>query len=276
MNLSEVSHAIFIITTLASIPIISSNLTFSDDYKPALALSLNTSDEKAIKNSFYSVKRELSGEKTIYTYSTPYGEVVISFSPEKFESEMKKINKIVRIEETPFYKFSELKKADRRFFINVTPSFAESKLETPYGYVRVISRYGENSTEVKASIPEEEILDLFRQTEAELKQELELLQNYTEDVFGLRKVEITYLHCSGGNETEYVEITNRRMITVNLKGFVLKDTEGETHRFDDLVLQPGESVRLYRNVTGITWGNDDTAILLNPEGEIISQRECDS
>ncbi len=280
MNLSEISHAVFIITTLASVPLISSGLKFSDDYKPALALSLNTSDINTIENAFYTIKRDFSCDKTTYIYSTPYGEVIISISPESFESEIRKINKIVKTEETAFYKFSELKKANKRFFINVTSSSIESKLETPYGYVKMLSRYGDNSTEIKSSIPEEEILEMFEEAEKELKQELELLQNYTEDVFGLRKIEISYLYCKGGEKSEYVEIRNNRMIPVNLKGYVLKDTQGAStasYTFGELILQPEESVKLYRNVTGITWNDqqNETATLLTPEGIVISERKCD-
>ena len=260
------------------IPLISGNINLDNRYTSGLALSLNYSFGENEYNDYYSVKKEFYGEKAVYTYLTPYGKFKFSLSPEKFEAEIFRIGRKVKVTHSFSEKVYELWEPEKYLKINQTPFRIESYLKTPYGSVIFISEAGRNSTQFSGYLPKNTLIEMLRQSEKTLYEEVELLKNYTEDITGIRKVEISYLHCNGGEEEEYVEITNNRMIAVNLKGYVLKDTEGDTgsYTFGDVILRPGESVRVYRNVTGITWNDEgDTAILVSPEGKIISQRSCD-
>lgn len=278
MNLGEISQIIFVISSLATIPLISGSINLDNGYASGLALSLNSSFGENNYNDYYSVKKEFSDEKVVYTYLTPYGKFILSFSPEKFEAEVSRIGRKIKVMHSFSEKVYELWEPEKYLKINQTPFRIESYLKTPYGSVIFISEAGRNSTKFSGYLPKSTLLEMLRESEKTLYEEVELLKNYTEDILGIRKVEISYLHCDGGKEEEYVEITNNRMIPVNLKGYVLKDTEGVTssYTFEELLLKPGESVRLYSNVTGISWkDNGDTAILLDPEGKIISQRSCD-
>lgn len=281
MNPGELTQIMFVLSSLAMIPLISGNITVDNSDISGLHLSLNYTQQKENYNGYYSVKKEFSDDKTTYTYTTPYGRFILSFSPEKFEGEVTRIGRKVKITNSFSQKIYELWEPEKYLKINQTPFRIESYLKTPYGSVIFVSEAGKNSTQFSGSLPESTLLEMLKESEKELYEEVNQIKNYTEDIFGIRKVEISYLYCKGGEEEEYVEIKNNRMISVNLKGYILKDTEGATtssYTFEnDTMLAPGESIRLYRNVTGITWNDqeNETAILLNPEGKIISERKCD-
>lgn len=90
--------------------------------------------------------------------------------------------------------------------------------------------------------------------------------------------------CSGGNTAqEYLTIKNySKSATVNLKGYVVKDTAGNRFQFSrNHYLQPGDYVRLrggrgtdsdagnvvYRNNCNFMWNNTgDTIYLYKPSG----------
>ncbi len=279
MNLGNLSQIILVISSLVAIPLISGNITLNNNYKSGLIASLNYSGDNYEYNGFYSVKKEVYDEKEVYTYSTPYGRFKFSFSPEKFEAEVSRIGRRVHVTTSYSQKIYELWEPEKYLKINQTPFRIESYLKTPYGSLVFISEAGRNSTQFSGSLSENELMSILRESEKTLYQEVEIIQNFTEDILGIRKLEISYLHCKGGNETEFVEIKNNRMISVNLKDYELRDTVGDTssYVFPDLILYPGETVKLFRNVTGITWNDqeNETAVLLTPEGKITSQRKCD-
>jgi hypothetical protein len=90
--------------------------------------------------------------------------------------------------------------------------------------------------------------------------------------------------CSTGNTTqEYVRIKNTsKTLTVNLKGYVVKDATGNSYTFTaNHYLQPGDYVKLrggngtesdagnvaYRDNCNFIWNNDkDTIYLYKPSG----------
>ncbi|MCT4357826.1 lamin tail domain-containing protein [Streptomyces sp. Je 1-79] len=90
--------------------------------------------------------------------------------------------------------------------------------------------------------------------------------------------------CTGGNtRNEYLTIKNySRSTTVNLRGYVVKDTAGNKYTFSvNHYLQPGDSVSLrggrgtesdannvaYRQNCNFMWNNDkDTIYLYKPSG----------
>jgi len=279
MNFGNITQIAFVISSLIMIPLISGNITLDNRDISGLAFSLNSSFVENNYSDYYSIKKEHLGEKVVYTYLTPYGKFTFSISPEKFEGEVFRIGRKVKVMYSSSEKVYELWEPEKYLKINTTPFRIESYLKTPYGSITFISQDGKNSTQISGYLPKNALIEILRESEQILYQEVELLKISTEEITGVRKVEITYLNCSGSKEKEYVEITNTGIVPVNLRGYVLKDMEGtntKSYEFEDIILKPGESIKFDSSVTGITWNNKgDTAVLINPLGIIVSQRSCD-
>ena len=153
-------------------------------------------------------------------------------------------------------------------------------LKTPYGKVENVVNASGNFTEISGILPEEEMIASLSEMESVLAEEVERMKNYTEEITGAKHVEISYLKCRGNASSEYVELYNPRIISVNLEGWKIRDRNGNEHEFSPLIIAPGERIRLYSNetfgnTTGVWNNNGDEAYLINPEGRIISARECD-
>lgn len=77
------------------------------------------------------------------------------------------------------------------------------------------------------------------------------------------------------NEEEWIEITNGSTVAVNLGNWTLDDGEGGSDPFvfpDNTVLQPGETLILYRTETGIALNNsNETVQLADFTGEVMSE-----
>ncbi len=77
------------------------------------------------------------------------------------------------------------------------------------------------------------------------------------------------------NEEEWIEITNGGAVAVNLGNWTLDDGEGGSEPFtfpDTTVLEPGQTLILYRTETGIALNNsNETVRLSDPTGEITSE-----
>lgn len=82
------------------------------------------------------------------------------------------------------------------------------------------------------------------------------------------------------NEEEWIEITNGGSTAVNLGNWTLDDGEGGSEPFtfpDTTVLEPGQTLILYRTETGIALNNsNETVRLSDPSGEVTSEINYES
>lgn len=82
------------------------------------------------------------------------------------------------------------------------------------------------------------------------------------------------------NEEEWIEITNGGSVAVNLGNWTLDDGEGGSDPFtfpDTTVLEPGQTLILYRTETGIALNNsNETVRLSDPTGEVNSEINYES
>ncbi len=74
-------------------------------------------------------------------------------------------------------------------------------------------------------------------------------------------------------EEEWIEITNGGDETVNLGNWTIKDKSGTTYTFsDDVYIEPGQSLVLYRTESGISLNNSNESIELSDyNGDTISE-----
>ena len=273
MNAAELAQIAVILSSLISIPFVAKYINVENDYKSAISLINNDTKDFS---GFYEVKREIGENGIIYTYKTHNGVYTVKISSDGVYSELTRIGRKVSVKSNFSHEIWILQSPG--VYLRKIRSFdgIETIFKTPEGIMKIKITPSGNHTKFSGFILESEMKPKLEKSEEILRSEVYNLKNFTEDILGIRKVEITYLKCSGGNESEYVEITNKRMIPMNLEGWKLYDTKGNTNVFVlNFTLSPGESVKLFRNRTGIIWSNDDKAVLENLNGRVISERECD-
>lgn len=80
------------------------------------------------------------------------------------------------------------------------------------------------------------------------------------------------------NEEEWMELTNGGESAVNLGNWTLADASGKTYTFpDDTVIQGGETLVLYRTVSGISLNNSNESVTLADfTGEVMSEVSFES
>jgi len=195
--------------------------------------------------------------------------------------------------------------------------FTESKLEGRYVYIefdkiagmrgyygRLLAYVYLDGTDFTAELVKEgyarvyvegefEKEDYYIELENEAKEEGKgiwsiLKATSTSDTTSTISVEIVYVHYDAeGNDNynlndEYVVIKNVGDVSVDLKGWVLKDEAEHTFTFPSIILEPGETVIVYSG-SGVNsnkelyWGssraiwnnNGDTAFLYDTDGNLI-------
>jgi hypothetical protein len=276
MNLSEFAQISLLLAGLISIPFLSSSINISDDYKFGLAVALNQTPTKIGEENYYSLKKEFDGEVIRYSYSTPFGKYIIETSPYSLRMKILRIGRKVVVEESYNHTLWELSEPSRHLKILKSASRIETYFQIPGGRMKIIFENGRNTSEFSGAVSQQKILEELKLAEKDLANEVAMARKYTEEIFGLRKVEITYVYCKGNKETDYIELTNKRLIPVDLTGWKLTDDDEGTKPYElNVTLNPGESLRLYSNTTNITLGADDTVFLIDAHGNTISQRSCD-
>ncbi len=268
MNLSEFVELSLILTGILSLPILAYNIDASHgDYSPYV---FNTT------SSFHSLETFQGESGFEYKYETEHGEISLKIGEGKIEAMLSKIGEVTKLEINYTAEKVEFLSPGVYFVKIRTPEKIYSLLRIPGNEVEVVvTPYG-NETKIKGSGDSKRARKEFERVENKINENIDILKNFIEDITGERKVEITYLKCSGSDE-EFVEITNNRVIDVSLDGWKIKDVNGTIREYDlHGILKAGKSIRLYRNETGITWNDSgDEAILIDKDGEIVSRRLCD-
>jgi len=274
MNPAEIIEIAAIIAGLISIPLVAGSISVEEEHKIAGSLLSGVSPENY--SSFYTVKKVMAGNKIKYVYTLPGGVFLVEFYPDGMRMEMKKAGEKVVAEENYSARRWELYLPGKYLEKILTYEQVKTVLKTPYGKIENVVNASGNFTEISGILPEDEMIASLSEMESVLAEKVERMKNYTEEITGAKHVEISYLKCRGNASSEYVELYNPRMISVNLEGWKIRDRNGNQHEFSPLIIAPGERIRLYYNQTGIHWNDPgDEAYLINPEGRIISARECD-
>jgi hypothetical protein len=278
MNINDLISISVVLTGLIAIPLVASTIEVSDDYKFGLATIFGTSPENITSEIPSLISKQVTSEGIKYVYRTPLGEYSILVSPEKIEQTLYRMGEKVYTMQSADMQLWEISSPSESLVINRSRQKIVERYSNINGYFQITVENGFTSTEKSGRASEEELLKNMKKLESKLNATILQMETMKEEIFGLKRVEITYLYCKGGNETEYVEITNNRLIQVNLTGWTIEDTQGSTRKYTlNLALKPGETIKLYRNTTTITWNNqaNETAILRDKNGKIISKRKCD-
>ncbi len=269
MNLGEFTELALLLAGVFSLPILAYSINIDDSNYSNLITNTTS--------SLYTIEKIIGNDFFEYRYKTEYGEMFVKIGNNEIYSELSKIGGKTSLKANYTCEIARFESPGRTLVKIFTPDYIYSEFKMPGNVLIVnITPFG-NITEFKGSGNPEDIRRIYEETEKRLERNLNILKNFTEDVTGNRKVEISYLKCSGSVD-EFVEIRNNRLVKVSLYGWKIKDEEGNVKEYEinGVVLSPGESIRLYRNQTDITWNDTgDKAILLDPEGNIVSERSCD-
>ena len=85
-----------------------------------------------------------------------------------------------------------------------------------------------------------------------------------------------------GMDDEFIELYNSGNQSVDVSGYVLKDTvfrstPGEYALPEETTIDPGESLVIFVSTSGVFQGNDGDAIkLFDPSGNLVDEKEYDA
>ncbi len=279
MNGSELVQTAFILAGLLSIPFVAGTFQTSDSELPVSAFSLVENSSSLHSSLPYSFEKQVSENKLKYVYKNGFEKIEIMLSPEAIKGILLAPSKKLSFEETYFHKYWKLEKPEAVLEIEQNVTGIYSRLSLPCGkaYARITANG--NFSKIRGTCKKDEVFKKVEILENEMKENMKKIMRFIEKVEGIKKVEISYLKCKGGEDKEYIEIRNTGDINIDLKGWKIRDSQGSTSEFvfaNKTILEPGNAIKLYRNITGIIWNDSgDRAILISPSGEIVSTRACD-
>ncbi len=279
MNTGELAQIAFILAGLLSIPFVAGTFQISDSELPVSAFSLIENSSSLHSSLPYSFEKQVSENKLKYIYKNGFEKIEVVLSPEVIKGVLLAPGKKLSFEETYFHKYWKLEKPEAVLEIkqNVTGIYSTLSLPCGKAYARITANG--NFTEIRGTCKKDEVFEKAERLENVMKENMKKIMWLIEKVEGVKKVEISYLKCNGGENNEYIEIKNTGVVSVDLKGWKIRDSQGSTSEFvfaNTTILEPGKVIRLYRNTTGIIWNDSgDRAILISPNGEIVSTRACD-
>jgi len=282
MNIGDVMIVASIIAGLVAIPFTASRIF--NEYKPIGTSVIEMEDVSDIPGK---LTKHLSSEKFEQRFQTPFGELIVRVKSSEMYQELLRPDMRVIVSETPGT--TEWKLITKEYTLNIIRMDSEIRetFRSPSGYLEKVKVMGNVSESIMGDT--ERVKNEYQEATELLYEKIEEIERLTREYMSLpgsSTVKITYVNCTG----DWVEITNEGDITVSLIGWKLNDTMGSTSSYsfpDGFRLRPNGKVRVFRESgtdteteiynSGITLNNDpdESVILINQYGKIVSKRYCD-
>lgn len=241
----------FILTALLAFPTASQNVGFGSDSTPVI------SDASSLQTD-------------------------VDIDPEDVtEASIEESDSLYTVKETPYRRVEKLSTPEATLTLTVNNSSRVYRLESASGTLveglekgLKVSRFeGANRTRVEEKF-------------SELKSDLDVFGDRVHDEM-TPEVEVRITRSKAADEDERAVIDNDESREVSLSDWTLKNSDVDSYNFDDVTLEPGETVFVYAaeeaslNVseddgdhylydTGVDWDEtEDRAVLENSDGVVI-------
>lgn len=196
---------------------------------------------------------------------------------------VEKYNMIYTVSETPSRRIEQLKTPEATFEMKKSNRSYISVVSSPYGTYRKGIVNGRKVSRFKGVNRSK-----LREQMKDLREEISSYRSLARQKM-LPDVEVRVIRSKASEDTEQVKIDNDGSQTINLAGWKLRNSDGDTYRFEELKIPAHGSAKIYTgeaaelNVTednqavylygtGVDWDSDsEKALLFNVEGLKIDQ-----
>ncbi len=274
MSFNELPFILSVILTMISIPIVSSTISYVDDY-PARNL-LNDSYNLTLPSK---VSKSVTENGIFYSYKTPYGEYSISITPEKVQQTLLRIGKKVSSVQGVSEQVWEISLPSESLKINHSEQRVVEIYRNINGYLRITLQNGYPQFEMSGTATQEELREGMFNLERELNQSINLMKEMSEHVLNfteeeskiksnvvINEFELNPKGADSGNE--WIELYNPTQNIINISGWRIYNKNLDSKKIpENTTIEPGSYYVL--NTTGLNLYNANEQLILKDNENII-------
>ncbi len=278
MNLTEVSVVLSVLAAMVSIPFATSTVSIDNSY--GLAVILNTTPDSVNSSQIPSaISKTITQDGITYSYRTPYGEFVISISPEKFEETLLKVGKKVTAVQGSTEQVWEISLPSESLKINHSEQRIVETYRNIHGYLEITTENGYQQIEMSGTATQEELEAGMRNLERELNETVAFMEEMSEKILNIssgeaqpREKHIVINEFESNPEgadagREWIELYNPTPVSVNISGWRIYNKNLDFKTIGNVTIEAGGYYVL--NATGLTLYNSDEQLTLKNNETVV-------